>query len=132
MSAAGGPWGLIATYFNALGGNVSASDEARKKGEKQPQQAGYEYGSAPELDRSNFEAGSPSTVGSNLIGDYGKTFGGPLFKGAIEGEADMYSPNMQAQGAVAKAPLEVNSKQSPFISSLLDSYRNYMKYQRGY
>lgn len=95
-----GPWGLIASYFNALGSNISESEKARKTGEQQQYKPeGYQYGSAPELDRSNFEAGSPATAGANIIGDWNKTLGKSILGKAVEGEADLYAPRLRAEGA---------------------------------
>lgn len=130
-----GPWGLIATYFNALGGNISESEKAREEAEqrdKQNRQPGYAYSSAPELDRSSFEASSPSTVGANLIGDYGKSFGNAVFGAAIKGEEDLYSPKLSTTGGYAIQPTSVDSSQPTYQNSGLANYLNYMKYRGGY
>lgn len=129
-----GPWGLISTYFNSLGGNISESEKARKQAEleqEQNRQPGYQYDSAPDLDRSNFQAGSPATVGANLIGDYGGV-GKQLFGKAVAGEADMYAPQMSAQGGTAMQPTKVDSSKSPYQNSALAQYLNFLSYRGGY
>lgn len=131
-------YNLIPAFFNALGSNISESEKARKEGEqraaKDNQQPGYQSSQAPELDRSNFTAGSPATTGANIIGDIGGTFGKTLFGKAIEGEADLYAPNMQAVGGFAVQPTDYTSAggSTPYKSSAMADYLNYMNTRGGY
>jgi hypothetical protein len=137
-SSAGGPWALIPAAFNAIGGMISANEQARKQGEQLSdqtgQQEGFGYSQSPVLDKSNFEAGSPATTGANLIGDFGRGMGESLFGGAIKGEADMYSPNMQTTSGYAIQPTDFDSSSSsaPYQNSAMMNYLNYMSTRRGY
>lgn len=122
-----GPWGLIATYFNSLGKGISESEKARQMGQYSSENnrtPGMVYQRAPEMDQSNFEAGSPSTVGSNLIGDFGKQLGSKILGGAIQGEKDMYSPSMSSQGGYMLGSTDVDSSrsQSPYSNSAIARY----------
>lgn len=126
---------FINAFFNAIGKNISANEQARKEAEerdKANRQPGMQYQSAPELDRSSFEQSSPSTVGANLIGDFGKGAGNQLFGEAIKGESAMYNPNMSTQGAFTLGPTDVDSSQSvaPYENSAIARYlRNYGGYR---
>ena len=121
------PWGLIATYFNALGSNVSESEKARKEGEQQSQsdrRPGMQYQASQPIDQSSFEASSPATVGANLIGDFGKQFGSKILGGAVQGERDMYNPALTTQGGFMLGGGEkYRSDIAPYKPSLLSRFR---------